>query len=307
MSNTPENLTEQIGHYKLPFFLTLLGFLLYTIADSFCKYGLENGILLSVVMFFYGFFGVVSSLIYARTVKNYKLLKTRRPFLHILRGCIHFGCTAILFYSFAHAPMTDVYTLFFVAPIIITVMTVLWHGEEVRAGQWLAVFMCFAGTLIFLRPGFEKIDLITLMPLAAAFCYATSIMIIRHFKATEHNVTFNFTYGFVLMGLTLPVILYIQPEPNLQILVLTIIGAAIGMSTNLLVFWAHQNAPSVLVSPLQYTQLIWGSLIGFFLWGDMPDIFKITAMLLIAASGMYLIYSAQSRKATITDSAVKRP
>jgi len=120
------------------------------------------------------------------------LLAIRWP-LHILRGVLGISMLALFTYGLKSLPLSEAYSLFFIAPLLITALSVPMLKEKVGAARWIAILVGLSGVLIVLRPGTENLDSLgSLAVLAAAVCYSVSAMSVRLISRTDSSVSMVF-------------------------------------------------------------------------------------------------------------------
>lgn len=282
--------------YFWPVFLCLLGFIIYTFTDVLIKIGMQDGFPFYAVIFIYSLSSITVAVLYAFMMRQPSLLRTKKLPVHLGRAILNLCAINLGFYSIFNMPLSQAYTLFLTGPIFIALLAAILQKERIWLSQWGALILCFAGVVLFFRPGLQMLQLAMFFPLAAALFSSLSTMVVRMHKS-EHPVAFNFYFGLVAFCVNLPLVIFLNVEFTWFYVLMIGLAGLLAMGTTLIMFWAHQNAPAILVSPLQYSQLIWGCIVGYLIWNDIPDIWALGAMGLITASGLYLIISSNWRKA----------
>lgn len=217
------------------------------------------------------------------------LLRIRWP-LHLLRGALGI----IMLWLFIHAvrtlPLTEAYTLFFVAPLLIIVLSVLFLGEQVKPSRWIAIGAGMIGVLVALRPaGTGLLTLSSLAMLAAAACYAVTAITVRLLSRTDSSESMVF-WLTVMLGagaglLAAPdwVAVSGQDLPLIAGLAVT------GFLGQLLITEAFRHGDASVVAPFEYTALAWGAGLDWMLWKTLPDHYTLAGAAIIVGSGIYLI------------------
>ncbi len=277
--------------------VVVLGYVLFTMSDSAVKW-LSGGYSVPEIVFFTALFSILPMLVATVVCGGPAVLGTGRPGLHLVRGGL--GLTGCLcgYYAIGHMPLADFYAVVFTAPLFITALSAVIAQESVGRRRWLAVALGFAGVLVMVQvdsgpgsePGLGLAGTGTLAALGCALCYALSVLLVRRMGGRETAVAFG-TYGALVMvggaGLLLPSGVMI---PDRHDLLLFAVGG-IGMGAALLcVFTAFGRVPAAVLAPFQYTQMIWGVLVGLFLFGERPDHAVIAGSLLVVGSGLYVVY-----------------
>ena len=230
------------------------------------------------------FFGVVILL----CLKGPTLFKTRKLTLQLGRGMLAI-CSALLFvFAVKYAPLADVVAATFVAPFFLTIMGALILGERVGMHRWAAVVVGLAGALIIIRPGFGATHPAVMLAVLAALFYAARQVIGRLLSDNDSLVT-TIAYTSITASLliTLPLPLVWQtPHSSTQVMLLIIMAglAAIG---EILVIKALEVAEAVVVAPIHYTLIIWGTLYGYFVFHQLPDRWTWIGTAIIVLAGLY--------------------
>lgn len=155
---------------------------------------------LSQFVFLRSFIGVGIFLLLARQFGGLKTLSTRRWKWHLLRTVLASGAMFGFFYGLSRMPLVNALTLAFVAPLIVTALSVPTLGEHVGWRRWLAVTVGFGGVLLILRPGAGIFSFASVAVLIAAFCYACLAITSRHLGKTENSFSLSVyvTFGPML-------------------------------------------------------------------------------------------------------------
>lgn len=231
--------------------------------------------------------------------------KTRRGGLHAIRcACVLVAFTC--FYSaVSRLPLADVVALFGAAPLFITALAGPVLGEKVGIRRWSAVGVGFVGVLVMLRPGSGVFDPFALLAATAAFAYAISALMARALGPGEpggligfySNLTFLVGCGIGVVVMTAlydpatsshtPISLPYRSAPMGDFLMMLSIGF-ITLFGFILVPRAYQIAPASVVTPFEYTYLLWAILIGYFLFDEVPTGTTLAGAGLIVAAGIYI-------------------
>ena len=245
---------------------------------------------------------------------NYGHLRTRRLLLHVLRGLGIVIANLCFFTGLATLPLGEATALFFVAPLLITVFSVLMLGERVEGSRWGAVAIGLTGVVVVLRPGAEVFRLVSLLPLAAATAYAlvqiTTRLIGKQDKASTMAFYIQLTFVVVSggIGLVFGDGRYADPDnPTVDFLFRAwvvptsqdlFIMAGAGMLSGIggyLVSQGYRQAEAGLVAPFEYVALPLSIFWSVFLFQDWPDLFAWCGIALIACAGIYSIYSESGK------------
>jgi drug/metabolite transporter (DMT)-like permease len=218
-----------------------------------------------------------------------QLLRVRWS-LHVFRGLLSIVMLGTFIYALRTLPLAETYSLFFVAPLMITALAALVLREHVDWRGWVAIVCGFCGTLIVLRPtGAGVLTLAGLAVLASASCYTLSAIAVRvlgRSDSTKAMVFWLLAMTAVFAGaLAWPVWKPILPEHWGVLAGLGVTGA-VGQYA---LTDAFKRAPASRIAPLEYTALVWGIILDRVLWNTLPDAITLTGAAVIVASGLYLL------------------
>jgi drug/metabolite transporter (DMT)-like permease len=210
--------------------------------------------------------------------------------LHLLRGVLGIAMMASFVYALKRLPLSTAYSIFFVAPLLITALSVPILGEKVGPRRWTAIATGLVGVLVVLRPtGAGVMSMAGLAVLVAATGYAVSAITVRVLARTDSTQAITF-WLLALMALGAGALAFPHWEP-LRAQDAWIIGG-IGVAGALgqySITEAFRLGEASLIAPLEYTALLWGVLLDLTLWGVLPDAVTWLGAAIIIASGLYLI------------------
>ena len=217
------------------------------------------------------------------------LLRVRWP-LHLVRGVLGIVMMASFVYTLKRLPLSTAYSIFFVAPLLITALSVPILGEHVGPRRWTAIAVGLLGVLVVLRPTGEGVlTLAGLAVLVAAFGYAVSAILVRVLARTDSTQATTF-WLLALMALGAGLLAWPGWVPlrgeHAAIIAGIGIAGALGQYT---ITEAFRSGEASLVAPLEYSALVWGVLLDLSLWGVLPDGLTWLGAAIIVGSGLYLI------------------
>jgi drug/metabolite transporter (DMT)-like permease len=217
------------------------------------------------------------------------LLRVRWP-LHLLRGVIGVGMLGTFVYALQRMPMSSAYAISFVAPMLITALSVPILRERVGPNRWAAIFIGFMGVLIALRPsGHGVASFAGVAVLFAAFGYAISAITVRVLSRTDSTQAMVVwlmalvTLGAGAIAASGWVAIARSDWPLI---------AGVGVAGSLgqyAITEAFRRGEASLVAPLEYTALAWSLSLDFTIWGVLPDAMTWVGAAIIVASGLYLL------------------
>jgi drug/metabolite transporter (DMT)-like permease len=225
------------------------------------------------------------------------LVRVRWP-LHLLRGAIAVMMMGCFAYALKTLPLSTAYALFFVAPLMITAMSVPILREHVGPRRWAAIAVGFIGVLVVLRPsGDGVLGLAGLAILGCAFGHAVSAISVRVLGRSDSTQAMVFWMVTLLAlgagALALP---HWLPIANAHWLLIAGIGVS-GALGQVAVTEAFRLGEASVIAPFEYTALAWGLVLDLTLWGVLPDRITWVGAAIIVASGLYLMRREASRVA----------
>ena len=274
------------------------------VAAMFCMAGLAalvkwcsgRGVPVLEIIFFRNAFAFVPVLLYVWRTSGFAVLQTRRPVGHLTRSIV--GLTGMVcgFTAVSLLPLTQSTALSFSAPLFMTALSALVLREHVGPHRWAAVAVGFAGVLIMVHPDPTRmVSLGTLLALSGALATGGATTAIREIGRTEPGPTIVFYFTLAGMVLGLASLPFGWVIPDMTTLALLIAAGLIGGVGQLLLTEALRRAPVAVVAPFDYTQLVWASLLGFLVWGETPKIATLAGAVVVAASGVYILYRETRR------------
>ncbi|WP_410217195.1 DMT family transporter [Paracoccus sp. (in: a-proteobacteria)] len=194
------------------------------------------------------------------------------------------------FYAFSNLPLTQVYAILFTTPLLITILSIPMLGERVGLHRWAAVVVGLSGVLIVLRPGGQDLQWGHAAAMAGAVASAMGALIIRRLGRRERPmvlIMWPMLGNFFATGAALS--LAYQPMA-LHHLAMTGIIAGLGLLGGFLVIMAYRAGEAAIVAPMQYSQILWATAYGWFLFGEAPDSSTMIGASVIIGSGIYIVW-----------------
>jgi drug/metabolite transporter (DMT)-like permease len=192
--------------------------------------------------------------------------------------------------------MAQATTISFLSPLLITILSIPLLGETVGPRRWAAVGVGMLGMLVVVRPGLGGFQPAALFGVASAFCWALALIITRKISNSDTpqtTVLWSAGIGIAVLSLILP-FQAIWPTPKQ--LGLSLVLGVLASGGQWAVVLAHRIAPASLLAPFFYSQLLWVSVLGFLVFGNLPDIWTIVGAAIIAASGLYTAHRERVRR-----------
>ncbi len=230
-------------------------------------------------------------------------LKTKRPGMIIFRGVLNLVCLLAFFMALAITPLAEVTVLVFTAPIFATILAVFVFGEKVGFRRWVAIGFGFLGAVVVLRPGFETISLGSALALFAAVVWGGCLIVIKSLVKTESSVTITAYMSLVMAPLSLVPALFVWQWPTgeqyLWLVAIGIFGGIGQMAMAEALRWGETHV----VMPMDFTRLIWISLIAYVAFAEVPGLFTWIGGAIIFAATAFIAWRERALRASPTPKA----
>ena len=269
--------------------LISITFLCFALLDCGAKWLVKTLPVLQVVWLRFLFHVVVSTALFAPKFRS-GILRTRRPKLQFLRAALLAIMTGLNFWALQYLQLAETGSIQFSVPIIIALIAAPLLGERMDRARWAAIGVGFLGVLIIVRPGTQGFHPALLLAIVNAFLYASFNLMTRQLAAHDSPEATQF---FSSLGATLAITPFAlaawQAAPGaLQWLILCLMGIAAALGHYLLAL-AHRYAPASVLGPFLYQQIVWMVLLGYLVFGDVPDAAVLAGGAIVIGSGLYLL------------------
>lgn len=225
------------------------------------------------------------------------LLRTNRPWLQALRSLLLLLSTILNFFALSHLQLTQALSIQFAAPLLIALLAGPLMGEWAGARRLAAVAFGFCGVLVVTRPGFGGLPAAALLSVFGTFAYALYALTTRMLAAHDGSRTTLFYSGIAGFLLLVPIVPFVWTTPQSPLVwVMLVAVGAFGSLGHWFLILAHARAPAPVLSPFIYTEIIWMTALGFFVFGDVPDGWTIAGASIVISSGLYLLYRERARR-----------
>lgn len=271
------------------------GFFVFSFVDTLAKLLTDSFPPLQVVWIRQ--WGLLSGILILLAMRGPRLLRSANPRLQITRGALAAGSAAFFVLALKHVPLADAIAVTFVAPFIATMLGAVLLGERVGLRRWLAVAVGFAGMLVVVRPGLGVVHPAMALVVLAAACFALRQVASRALlSADSTGTTLAYTAITSVAILGVPVIfLWHPPETWTEVGLLASMAvlAALGES---LVVRALDLAEVVVLAPVHYSMILWGTFWGWLVFAELPDGWTLTGAAIIVATGLYTLHRERLAK-----------
>lgn len=240
----------------------------------------------------------------------------RKMGLHAMRGLL-MAITMITFVTpLAVMEVADAIAIFFVEPIILTILGSIVLKETIGWRRYTACGVGFFGSLLVIQPSLQEVGPIALLPVVSAFSLALFFMLTRLVAQKEDPWSMQF-YAGLWGGLFSGVLLLVGNSAGIPFLTpvmpdmtntLYIAGAAVAATiAGVLGVYAYRSAPASTLAPLQYLEIVSATILGWWVFGHLPDAIKWLGIAIIIASGLYVIWRERQLNKLATTPPVSAP
>jgi len=224
------------------------------------------------------------------------LLKSDRPFLQFLRGALLLGSTTLNFLAIQHLQLAQAVSIMFLAPLLVSLLAGPILGEWAGPRRLAAIAVGFCGVLVMTRPGTGAFHPAMFYSLGAMCCYATILLMTRPLSRSDSPQTTLFYSSLLGVFVILPLVVSVWKTPETAFEWLVIASVGIGGSLgHWLLIQAQQFASAPVLAPFLYTQIIWMSLSGYLIFGEVPDRWTLVGSCIVIASGLYMLHRERIR------------
>jgi drug/metabolite transporter (DMT)-like permease len=266
--------------------LTMLAMLCFAAMDAISKFLVADyavGQMMwirYILIFFFAWFIV-------RRQGLRRALRTSRPGLQIVRSLIAVVEGGMFVLAFRYLPLADTHAIAATSPLIVIALGVVFLGERAGPARWLAVLAGFIGVMMIIRPGFRSLDWPVLLPLVGAIMWAGYQVLTRlaaRVDSPDTSLIWSILVALVATTFVGPID---WQWPTAWVWTLMVAIAALGAVSHYALIKALDYAEAGAVQPYSYTLLVWATLLGVLVFGDVPDSWTIAGAAIVVASGLY--------------------
>jgi drug/metabolite transporter (DMT)-like permease len=230
-----------------------------------------------------------------------------RPAYHALRAAFLAAATFTFFLSLTYLPIASALAIFFVQPLIVTVLSALVLKERVGPRRWAAVAVGFVGTLIIIRPGVVEVNPGSLLALAAGTLLACYFVLTRAIAGRAPAVVTTFQtslIGGALLSLAVP---FVWHPPTSEQWAMLVALAFIATFGHLLIVKAYDHAEASLLAPLAYTEMVTSVIMGWVFFRDFPDMWTFVGVAILIGCALYISMRERAAGRLPVPDAIEQP
>ncbi|WP_274626658.1 DMT family transporter [Arvimicrobium flavum] len=279
--------------------LALAAYAIYAWGDGFIK---ALGGHLSV--FEIGFFNILFAGIFLVFLtpdgeRWHGFWRMQRPWAVHARALSGLASGVLSVYAFTTIPLAETYALIFLAPLFVTLLSIVVLKEHVGPWRWAAVVAGFCGILLVVRPGFRALELGHFAALAVAFLAAVTIVLMRSLAQEKQTTMLGVLvgYGLIFNGVAAAATSFTLPDwPILVLLAISGVCTAVGHRLQLL---ATRLSPANQIAPTHYSQIVWAVIIGAAFFAEYPDWLSLVGLVVVGGSGLLTLVREKVRLGTV--------
>jgi len=273
--------------------LVLLAVALFSAMDAMSKILASEYDPIEVV---WGRYLAILAMLAPAALRKPRLLLTSQPMLQAVRGVCVMASALLFIAGLARLPIADATAIGFASPLLVTAFSIPLLGEQVGVRRWSAVGIGFLGVLIVVRPGSGAVGSAALLPLSSAVCWAMSLVVTRRMRGADAPLTtliYSSAIGFVLSGLALPLVWH---APTLSAWVMLAAMGVLSAAGQYLLIAGLSRGDASLLAPFTYSQIVWATLTGYFVFATVPSSWTWCGAAVIVASGIYIAHRERVRR-----------
>lgn len=263
---------------------------MFAVLDTSAKWLVQTVPVLQVVWLRFVFHTLLTTAIFMPSM-GVALFKIHNPQLQLLRGVMLALMTGLNFFALQYLQLAETGAVQFSVPILIALISALWLHERLDAKKWMAICMGFVGVLVIIRPGSHGFHPAILLSILNALLYAAFNLMTRRLAGSDHPVSTQLASAMVPSVVLAPFAIgYWQTPDSWQVwcvLVLAGLTGGLGHTASAL---AHRYATAAVLGPFLYQQIIYMSLGGWLVFGQIPDAAVVLGAGIVVLSGLYLLW-----------------
>jgi len=277
-----------MSNNKLAIFLIITSVFFGTVMLSFLKIAQED-VNVFVAGFFRFFLGLVIILPYIIKERDF-VLKTTHLKQHFLRAILGLPAMLLYFSALVLLPIEKLTAISFVVPLIVTILAVFFLGEKIYIYRTLALILGFSGMLVIIRPGFVDISIGVYMVLFSALLWSINIIITKQISKDDSAITILAYQSIFMSLLSFFIVIFFWEIPSLKTFIYLILAAMCGTVLHLALNHAFKLVDVSMTQPYSFLNLVFASIIGYFVFDENPDLYTWIGALIIFIGVLIISY-----------------
>ena len=269
--------------------LMIIGTFMLTVQDAVSKH-LLNDFNVGEILFYRGLWAYLPLAWFIWRGDGLRLLRPRKPVTNMVRAALNTAAGLTVISAYGFMPLATAMAIMFASPILVSMLSGALLGERVGAARWGAVVVGFVGVLLMLQPEAQGLGYYVALPLAAAVFIAFRDILTRRLGAVDHPTTILFyTVTISTIAGALWMLTFGGSWPSLGAWAIFAIMGFLNAIAHFIVIKAFALTQATTLMPLRYLSLVWAGLIGYAVWGDVPQPMSVIGAALIVASGLAIL------------------
>ena len=277
------------------------------------------------IQFFRSTIGIAVIIGYQAIIHEPIRLTTAYPLLTVCRGLMFFFGYSAFYFAQSKMPIATMTVLFLVSPFFITLTSIYFFKSQVGYRRWISILIGFVGVVLICQPETGQYNFYYLIPIIVALSYAFSIIIVK--KTADRDTLYQqMILTYLIMGLLSGITgllfgdgrfdtaensevafivrswQFVDTESTFKLFTISVLGS-VGL---LVLMGAYRVADPAVISPYEYSLLIWMVLLGYLVWGDVPSFNIAIGMVLIVGAGIYIFNRERIKSQPIASEATIR-
>ncbi|SVB68530.1 uncharacterized protein METZ01_LOCUS221384, partial [marine metagenome] len=270
------------------------------------------------IQFFRSTIGIAVIIGYQAIIHEPIRLTTAYPLLTVCRGLMFFFGYSAFYFAQSKMPIATMTVLFLVSPFFITLTSIYFFKSQVGYRRWISILIGFVGVVLICQPETGQFNFYYLIPIIVALSYAFSVIIVK--KTADRDTLYQqMILTYLIMGLLSGITgllfgdgrfdtaensevafivrswQFVDTESTFKLFTISVLGS-VGL---LVLMGAYRVADPAVISPYEYSLLIWMVLLGYLVWGDVPSFNIAIGMVLIVGAGIYMFYRERIKSESV--------
>jgi drug/metabolite transporter (DMT)-like permease len=235
------------------------------------------------------------------------IFQATRPILQVWRGVGLLISSLFFIIGLGFLPIAEASATGFVSPIFVTALSILVLGEKVGIRRWVATVVGLCGVMVVIRPGSSAFHPAAIFPVVSALGWACTLIITRMFSGKDRVITtmaYSSVVGFAILTVLVPFVWVTPSWRELGLAVCIGVASTVGQW---IVVLAFRYADASVLAPFSYIQLVWACILGFLVFGEVPDLWTLVGAVIIICSGLYTAHRERVRRSQLSIEAEPYP
>jgi drug/metabolite transporter (DMT)-like permease len=229
--------------------------------------------------------------------KNFRnVIRFDKKHLHAARGLLNAASNICFFLGFTQMQLAEYYVILFLIPIWVAILASIFLHEKATPALVIAIVLSFIGVLIAQRP-VDGLSPSALLVLCGTLSNAFGLIVLRRMTKTETRMSMAVSVCFFMALATIPLALFVFKMPDWPNFGLMALGGIFFATAQRFLIKSAQLAPVAIVGTAAFLQLVYGAVLGFLVFGDVPSLWIYVGGALVIAANMYLLYTQNKKTA----------